>query len=200
MVKVYYWFGIYKVRSVWVVADLFLSFFQLDGTFWVQEVEVYNMAANKTWYSLAEALEEHKPGEVATAIEGVGIWVIDCFGRRVIADDGDVGNIYSRQYALKLVADRYGELQNPSPEHSWESERWDVETHPTCTFGWPASEAPSFRAIADTETKNPVPWSKRTRDEFAQELKTAGSYAAAALLHGVSRQSYTKVYKRVMGK
>lgn len=60
MVKVYYWFVIYKVRSGWVVADLFLSFFQLDGTFWVQEVEVYNMAANKTWYSLAEALEEHQ--------------------------------------------------------------------------------------------------------------------------------------------
>ena len=192
--------GLYDVRCRWVVADLFLSFFQIEGTFWAQQVEVYNMATNNTWYSLAEALEEHKPGEVANAIEGVGIWVIDNFGRRVVANDGDESSIYSRQYALKLVADRYGELQNPGPEYSWESERWDVEIHPTQTFGWPASEEPNFSGIADTKTKNPVPWGQRTPKEFAQELNTAGSYATAAKLHGVSRQNYTKVCKRVMGK
>lgn len=186
--------------AVGVWQGLFLLFVVLQGTFSVQVFEAPDMAKEKKWYLLAEALEVHSPAVVATAIENVGIWVIDNVGRKVNAVDGDVDDIYSRQYALELVADRYGELQNPGPEYSWESERWDVETHPTYTFGWPVEEVPSFKGVDEVRPEKPVLWTRRSREEFVEELKVLGTYTAAAKLHGVSRQNYTKVHKRVTGK
>ncbi len=154
----------------------------------------------KNWYSLAEMLELYSPAVVSTGIEQSGIWVIDRFGRRVKAVEGSVDDIYTQQYALELVAARHGELQNPSPEYSWESERWDAETHPTYTFGWPAEEVPSFKGVDEVRPERPALWTERSREEFVKEYKASGSFKAAGQLHGVARQRYKRVYDKVVGK
>ena len=158
------------------------------------------MTNKAKWFSLAEALESYKPAEVATAIERDGIWVVDRFGRKINAGDSEASDAYSRQFALDLVSARHGELQNPGPEYSWESERWDVETHPTYTFGWPAESVPIFSRSDEDRPEKKVPWTKRSIEEFVEEKKSAGSYRAAGKLHNVSRQNYTRVYKRVTGE
>ncbi len=43
-------------------------------------------------------------------------------------------------------------------------------------------------------------WTQRPAQEFIEEKRKAGSYAAAGRLHGVSRQRYTDRYKEVVEK
>jgi len=40
-------------------------------------------------------------------------------------------------------------------------------------------------------------WTERSAEEFILEKQAAGSYEAAAKLHGVSRQRYAEIYKKV---
>jgi hypothetical protein len=41
-------------------------------------------------------------------------------------------------------------------------------------------------------------WTQRPAKDFVEEKRRAGSYTAAGKLHGVRRQRYTEVYKRVV--
>jgi hypothetical protein len=40
-------------------------------------------------------------------------------------------------------------------------------------------------------------WTQRSAKEFIEEKRKAGSFTAAGALHGVKRQRYTEVYKKV---
>jgi len=64
----------------------------------------------KRWYPLAEMLELHSPAAVATAIEESGILVVNRYGGKATAENSSKDDIYSKQYALELVAERFGEL------------------------------------------------------------------------------------------
>jgi len=154
----------------------------------------------KSWYPLAEMLELHSPAAVATAIEESGILVVNRYGGKATAEDSSKDDIYSKQYALELVAERFGELENPGPEKSWEAERWETEQHPTYRFGWYEGALPNFEEEGAVDPVVQVDWAKRSAEVFIAEYKTTKSFTTAAGLHGVSRQRYTRAYKKVVGE
>lgn len=56
-------------------------------------------------------------------------------------------------------------------------------------------------AGVSTESLNaPEHWTQRPAKDFIEEKRRAGSYTAAGKLHGVQRQRYTEVYKKVVEK
>ena len=155
------------------------------------------------WQSLWLLLDRHSTAELANAIDHHGIFVIDEFGRRVLALDGPVSDRRSKAFAKLLLAQRYAELEDPGPQYSWEHERWDTEPHPTHYFGWPLASLPKFNSnaqgVSPAAISNlSVPWTQRPAKEFIEEKSKAGSYEAAGELHGVSRQRYTEIYKGVI--
>ena len=155
------------------------------------------------WYSLELLLDYYSVALLATAIEMSGVFVIDEFGRKVIASGSSSEDRRSAQYALLLLADRYAELENPGPDYSWRAERWESEPHPLCFFGWPVEEFPDLQKLI-TQDGMPKPaskvlsWTERTPDEFVKEKNQAGSFAKAAKIHGVTRQRYTEVFNKVV--
>lgn len=149
------------------------------------------------WYSLLHLIDHYQVSALANAIEQIGIYVIDQYGRKRHAG-GDSSDAYSKSMALKLLSDVYAEQQNPSENPSWDSERWDNEDHPLSLFGWDKEHLPDFNSpkIQPILTS----WTMRDFEEFKNEKILAGSYQRAAELHGVSRQRYEKVYKSAKEK
>lgn len=145
------------------------------------------------WYSLLLLIDCYPTSLLASAIEQIGIYVIDQFGRRVSASDDDSSHVCSKSFALNLLSHVYVEQQNPSEHSSWHAERWDTEPHPLSLFGWPMADLPDFQAL--NVKVNKTPWTERDFEVFRREKIEAGSYERAAQLHGVSRQRYEKVYK-----
>ena len=154
------------------------------------------------WTSLLICVESYKASVLATAIEQHGIFVIDRFNRRVVATDGTSSDLDSKNHALQLIASVAEEERNPGPNPSWEHERWEFEDHPLQRFGWPEGSLPDLDAIKNSDNgnlNNPVDWTKRTKQEFEDEIKKAGTYSAAGKLHGVSRQRYKTIFDRQTG-
>ena len=104
------------------------------------------------WYSLRHLLEKHSTASIATAIEIHGIWVLDRYRRKAKASV-EVKNDYSQSKALDLVADWAEEMDDPNPTYSWDHERFDLVSHPTERFGWPAHALPSFTDLKDSTLK-----------------------------------------------
>lgn len=155
------------------------------------------------WYSLLLLIDCYPTSLLATAIEQAGIYVIDQFGRIVAASGDDSSSKYSKQFALNLLSQVYEEQQNPSGQFSWDAERWDVEPHPLSLFGWQKDHLPDFKNFADSQTplsSSSSKWRQREFVEFENEVKVAGSFAAAAKLHQITRQDYTRVYNRQKSK
>ena len=156
-----------------------------------------------SWYSLSLLLEHYAPATLTDAIDAFGVFVIDRVGRRVPASDDLNSSKQSKAHAISLLEDRYAELENPGPEYSWEAERWDTEPHPTYYFGWPAENIPDFDSLSVIQTtkqssSTPKDWTQRPAKAFIEEKRKAGTYTAAGKLHGVRRQRYTEVYKKVV--
>lgn len=155
------------------------------------------------WYSMLNLLEYYSTAKIADAIDAFGIYVIDNYGREVIASDGSELDPKSVAFAKALLAERYAELENPGPEYSWKHERWETEPHPTHYFGWPEASLPDFNLTTQSGgskalSKVDASWTKRSAQEFIEEKSKAGSYRAAGELHGVSRQRYAEKYKEVV--
>ena len=154
------------------------------------------------WISLLLCVETYKANVLATAIEQYGLFVYDRFNRRIAATEGPSSDIYTKNYALDLIASAAEEERNPGPKPSWDHERWEFEDHPLQRFGWPNETLPDLEAIKNYITGNvavPMEWTQRTKSEFEAEKIKAGSFEAAGELHGVSRTRYTKIYKKVTG-
>jgi len=99
------------------------------------------------FHSLLRLIGHWTVAVLLTEIQRNGVMVDDGYGRLQQANDGDESDPRSRKFALKLLHDCYAEEQDPGPERSWLSERWDVETHPLETFGWPRRLLPKFGEI-----------------------------------------------------
>jgi hypothetical protein len=99
------------------------------------------------FHSLLRLIGRWTVAVLVTEIERNGVMVGDGYGRLQQANDGDESDPRSRKFALKLLRDCYAEEQDPEPERSWLSERWDVETNPLETFGWPRRLLPKFGEI-----------------------------------------------------
>jgi len=99
------------------------------------------------FHSLLRLIDRWTVAVLVTEIQRNGVMVDDGYGRLQQANDGDESDPRSRKFALKLLHDCYAEEQDPGPERSWLSERWDVETHPLETFGWPRRLLPKFGEI-----------------------------------------------------
>ncbi|WP_396189462.1 hypothetical protein [Flavobacterium sp.] len=155
------------------------------------------------WFSLLILIDHYQVSALVNAIDQHGIFAIDQFGRRVQATEGDISDAYSKNYARKLLADVYAEQQNPAEEFSWHSERLEFETHPLFLFGWPKDNLPDLESFAlGASANNSVnsSWRQRPFSEFEREKKEAVTYEAAAKIHGVTRQDYTRVYERQKSK
>lgn len=154
------------------------------------------------WVSLLVCVETYKSNVLATAIEQYGIFVYDRFNRRVVAIDGPSSDPNSKNYALDLIASVAEEERNPGPINSWDHACWEFEEHPLQRFGWPVGSLPDLEAVKNYGTVNvasAIKWTQRTKAEFEDEKKKAGSFEAAAALHNVTRTRYTKIYKKVTG-
>lgn len=154
------------------------------------------------WISLLICVRTYKAKVLATAVESQGIFVIDRFNRRVPATAGPSSDFFSKNRALDLIALVAKEERDPGPILSWDHERWEFEEHPLQRFGWPMGSLPDLEAIKNSGTVNvavEVMWTQRTKAEFEDEKKKAGSFKAAGALHGVTRTRYTKIYKQVTG-
>ena len=152
------------------------------------------------WISLLLCVETYKANILATVIERDGIFVIDRFNRRVPATDSLDSDPCSKKYALNLIASVAEEERNPGPQPSWDHERWQFDDHPLQRFGWPEENLPDLDAIKNSGIANTavaIKWSERTKSEFEAEKNKAGSFEAAGKLHDVTRQRYTKIYKKV---
>ena len=99
------------------------------------------------FHSLLRLISRWTVAVLVTEIERNGVMVDDGYGRLQQANDGDESDPRSRECALKLLRDCYAEEQDPGPERSWLSERWDVEMHPLERFGWPRRSLPKFGEI-----------------------------------------------------
>ena len=154
------------------------------------------------WLSLLICARTYKAKVLATAVESHGIFVIDRYNRCVAATEGPSSDLNSKNYALDLIASVAEEERDPGPINSLDHERWDFEDHPLQRFGWPTGSLPDLEAIKNSGTFNAavaVKWTQRTKAEFEDEKKKAGTFEAAGALHGVTRTRYTKIYKQVTG-
>lgn len=154
------------------------------------------------WISLLLCVETYKANVLATAIENYGIFAYDQFNRRITANDGPSTDLDSKKHALHLIASVAEEERNPNPLPSWEHERWDFEDHPLQRFGWPKESLPDLDAIKNAGNGSAVvkvDWTQRTKLEFEEEYKKAGTYEAAGMLHDVTRQRYKKIFDRQTG-
>lgn len=154
------------------------------------------------WISLLLCVRSYKARVLASAIESAGILVYDRFDRESVATDGPSSDVFSKSYALDLLAGVAAEERDPGPIPSWEHERWEVEDHPLQRFGWRSESLPDFESIKNSSNGNvgvAVPWTQRSKSEFEVEKNKAGSFEAAGKLHGVSRTRYTKIYNQVTG-
>jgi hypothetical protein len=117
------------------------------------------------------------------------------------------------QYFIRLLV-----AKNCAPGASWvvgrvarESGDVDVENTEVSLrkfVGWIIYETTlelfpiEFRRISGNEingasTQFREDWTQRSAKEFIEEKQKAGSFTAAGKLHGVSRQRYAEVYKKV---
>jgi hypothetical protein len=81
------------------------------------------------WYPLSLLLDFYTPGDLATAIEKYGIYTNDRHGRTIHCTLKDNAEQYEQ--ALDLLADWQSELDDPGHVYSWDSEKYEVEAHPT---------------------------------------------------------------------
>jgi hypothetical protein len=152
------------------------------------------------WYSLRLLLDFYLPGVLATAIEKHGIYRNDRHGRTIHCSLKE--NTEHYEQALDLLADWQAELDDPSPEYSFDSERYDDGSHPTEQWRLPDN---IVKALVDISKGLPSPlgaedqpyWTKRPLQEFKKEISKEGSLTAAAKLHKVSRQRYSDVYNEM---
>jgi hypothetical protein len=154
------------------------------------------------WYSLLLVLETYRPKVLASVIEQTGLLVLDKYDRAVPATDGSSSDLQSKNYALHLLAAIAAEQRDPGPTSSLDDERWEFEAHPLTRFGWTEDQLPvleTFKNLSSLGAISIIPWSQRSAQEFHNELERAGSYAEAAKLHHVSRQRYTRAYKKAVG-
>lgn len=151
------------------------------------------------WYPLSLLLDYYAPGDLATAIEKYGIYTNDRHGRTIHCTLKDNAEQYEQ--ALDLLADWQSELDDPGHVYSWDSEKYEVEAHPTEYWRLPDKVVKRLNEIRDSlkkslSSKEQVYWTQRTLEEFEEEIKTAGSINAAAKLHDVKRQRYSEVYNK----
>jgi hypothetical protein len=139
------------------------------------------------FHSLLRLIGHWTVAVLVTEIQRNGVMVDDGYGRLQQANDGDESDPRSRKFALKLLHDCYAEEQDPGPERSWLSERWDVETHPLETFGWPRRLLPKFGEI-DIEKvvlgiEAPVPEMARSNEppNSSDDWKALSSTASSPL-------------------
>jgi hypothetical protein len=139
------------------------------------------------FHSLLRLIGHWTVAVLVTEIQRNGVMVDDGYGRLQQANDGDESDPRSRKFALKLLHDCYAEEQDPGPERSWLSERWDVETHPLETFGWPRRLLPKFGEI-DIEKvvlgiEKPVPEMARSNEpaNSSDDWKALSSTATSPL-------------------
>jgi hypothetical protein len=118
------------------------------------------------WYSLRLLLDFYSPGVLATAIEKHGIYTNDRHGRTIHCTANE--NTEQYQQALDVLADWQSELDDPGPEYSWDSERYEVETHPTDHWYWPATIIEDLKAVEETSK------SDLTQVAIAKHLKMHG--------------------------
>ena len=142
------------------------------------------------WYSLWLVLQTYPPKVLAKAIEQHGLFVFDRFDRQIQATDGPNIDSNSLNCALDLLAQAAAVERDPAPTTIWDSDRWEVEQHPLERFGWPEEKLPDLEAIknaAGNQQSNKISWTKRSKEEFKEELKTARTKAQAAKINGISR-------------
>lgn len=154
------------------------------------------------WVSLLICVRTYKAKVLATAVENHGIFVIDRYNRCVPASPGPSSDLFSKSYALDLIALVAEEERDPGPIPSLDHERWEFEQHPLQRFGWPMGSLPDLDAIKNSGTVNvavEVMWTQRTKAEFEDEKKNAGSFKAAGAIHKVTRQRYKLIYDRQTG-
>ena len=158
------------------------------------------MSEEKQWISIERLLDTYSIPVLAEAVDKFSIQTIDYLGRRILAENGDEKNIYSKAFAKAHLAQRRAFELDPlsQDEQYWFDER--IQTHGSVLdlFGWPKDQLPDFTKIqpdylpeVDSEL-----WSKRSPEEFKKEFIAVGkNLTKAADLHGVSRQRYTEVIK-----
>jgi hypothetical protein len=123
----------------------------------------------KPWNSLAGLLDDFTVAELAHTIEREGIYVVDEFGRKVIADKQSTDD-RSKKKALEHLADVYSAQQNPGPYSHLESEFDRSDEDPLNKFGWPESNFPEIGIPTKKSTNidKTRPW-KELAVEIAEE-------------------------------
>ena len=128
----------------------------------------------------------------------------DTTGRRILATDGDENDIYSKAFAKKHLAIRKSIESDSAEQNDFLEERLAVEGSPLENFGWSEDNLPDFKNLtthvtcsqsAQNSTTNNT-WTQRPFEEFKREYQQAGSYQAAADIHGISRQRYEEIFKK----
>jgi len=149
------------------------------------------------FHSLLRLISRWTVAVLVTEIERNGVMVDDGYGRLQQANDGDVSDPRSREFALRLLRDCYAEEQDPGPERSWLSERWDVETHPLERFGWPLRSLPKFGEIGIERIilgiEKPVPGMPRSNEpaSSSDDWKALSSTATSPLTKSAnSKRAY----------
>lgn len=118
------------------------------------------------WYSLRELLDFYSPGVLATAIKKYGICTDDRHGLTIRCTTTD--NTEKYEQALELLADWQSELDDPGPEYSWDSDRYDDGSHPTERWYWPATIREDIKAVEEASRAD------LTRVAIAKQLKVHG--------------------------
>ena len=106
-------------------------------------------------------------------------WLVD----RVVREDGDISAEYT-EVLLKKFA-------------NWLVNETTLDVFPSEFFHLAAS-AIGGKSTGLTPSKKY--WTQRSAEEFILEKQAAGSEKAAGKLHGVSRQRYSQIYKKVTGR
>jgi hypothetical protein len=158
------------------------------------------MSEEKQWISIERLLRDYSIPILAEAVDKFNVQTLDKVGRRMLAENGDKDNIYSKDFAMDQLAQRRAFELDPltEDEQYWHQERIQTHGSPLDLFGWPKDQLPDFTKIQPDYKPDADPewWSKRSPEEFKREYVMVGkNLTKAAELHGVSRQRYTEVIK-----
>jgi len=144
----------------------------------------------RPWNSLAGLIDDFTVAELADTIYREGIYVVDEFGRKVIADTQSTDD-RSQKKALEHLADVYSAQQNPGPDSHLESEFDRSDEDPLNKFGWPESNFPEIGLPQNKSTNidKTKPWQEIARD-IAEELyqKTKRATGSKGRLEDYSAQ------------
>ncbi len=158
------------------------------------------MSKEPRWISIERLLDDYSIPVLAEAVDKFNVQTHDKTGRRILATEGDENDIQSKTFAIAHLAQRRTFEIDPLTEEEqyWFDEK--IQTHGSALdlFGWPNDQLPDFKKIqphyqSEDEVER---WTKRSLQEFEEELKSAQSLTKAGEIHGVSRQRYSQVINK----